>query len=100
MLSADSGAIDLIVCDLTMPDGSAAEFVTRMNGARAAAKRPPLPAIALRGYGGDHDAKALRRAGFVDQLIKPVDLSALAAAIGKMASPGGKPFAGSDEVIA
>ena len=83
-LAAAGVAIDLVVCDLTMPDGSAAEFVSRLNAARAAAKKSPLPAIALRGYGGDHDAKALKAAGFVDQLIKPVDLNALATAIGKI----------------
>jgi PAS domain S-box-containing protein len=85
-LASGGTAIDLVVCDLTMPDGSAAEFVSRLNAARAASKKPALPAIALRGYGGDHDAKALKAAGFVDQLIKPVDLNALATAIGKIST--------------
>jgi CheY-like chemotaxis protein len=98
ILSASGGTIELIVCDVTMPDGNAAEFVTRANATRAAAKRPPLPAIALRGYGGDHDTRALKAAGFVDQLIKPVDLSALSSAISKIAGKSGT-FAKSAGVI-
>jgi CheY-like chemotaxis protein len=98
MLAANDGAVDLVVCDLTMPDGSATEFLSRANAARVAAKRAALPAIALRGYGGEHDAKALSAAGFVDQLIKPVDLSALASAIGKISGQRGT-FARSQDVI-
>lgn len=98
ILGASGGTIELIVCDVTMPDGNAAEFVARANATRAAAKRPPLPAIALRGYGGDHDPRTLKAAGFVDQLIKPVDLSALSSAINKIAGKGGT-FARSAGVI-
>ncbi|MFT3787157.1 MAG: PAS domain-containing protein [Tepidisphaeraceae bacterium] len=68
----------LIVSDLTLPDGSATDFMAR------AASKYNLPGVALRGYGSTDDPQALRASGFVDLLMKPVDLNALSAAIQKI----------------
>jgi PAS domain S-box-containing protein len=68
----------LIVSDLTLPDGSASEFMSR------AASRHAIPGVALRGYGSQDDEQLLRAAGFVDLLMKPVDLNALSTAIRKI----------------
>jgi PAS domain S-box-containing protein len=73
----------LVVSDLTLPDGSATEFMSRI------ASRHAVPGIALRGYGSQDDEQALRAAGFVDVLMKPVDLNALATAIRKIRADTG-----------
>ena len=78
-------SFDLMVCDLTMPDGSAVEFVRRVSAQRSMAGRKVVPSIALRGYSAaEDDVRAVKAAGFVDQLVKPVDLNALATAIGRI----------------
>ena len=72
-LSSDS--YNLLISDLTLPDGSGYDIVAKAN----------VPAIALSGYtsGGDMD-KAMQ-AGFKEYLTKPFKTEELLAAIERSA---------------
>lgn len=70
-----SADLDLIVSDLTLNDGDAALVIGDLS------RRRDVPAIAMRSYGGVEDPDELRAAGFEDHIDKPVDLTALTAAI-------------------
>ena len=78
LAAAAQGAFDLIISDLGLPDGSGLDVMRRLRdsfGGRA---------IALTGYGMDADVAASRDAGFAEHLTKPVDLTQLESAIGRV----------------
>jgi CheY-like chemotaxis protein len=66
---------DLIISDIGLPDGSGLDLLPRI-----CAKRQ-VPGIALSGYGMEDDLRRSAAAGYVAHLIKPINLSALEAAI-------------------
>jgi len=66
---------DVIVSDLGLPDGSAMDLLRQM-----ANTRPPA-AIAMSGYGMEEDVRQSREAGFMEHLVKPVDVLQLRQAI-------------------
>lgn len=68
-------AIDLVVSDLGLPDGSGLDLMRELAG------RYGLRGIALSGYGMEEDVRRSREAGFERHLTKPVDIQALRAAI-------------------
>jgi two-component system CheB/CheR fusion protein len=72
---SDARAIDLVVSDLGLPDGSGFDLMRELAG------RYGLRGIALSGYGMEEDVRRSREAGFERHLTKPVDLQALRAAI-------------------
>jgi PAS domain S-box-containing protein len=78
---ANGGAIDLVVSDLGLPDGSGYDLMRELAG------RYGLRGIALSGYGMDEDVRQSREAGFERHLTKPVDLRTLEAAIRDSAPP-------------
>ena len=67
--------IDLIVSDLGLPDGHGTELLQQLSAIR------PAKAIALSGYGLEHDLEATRRAGFLMHLVKPIEPAMLQTAI-------------------
>lgn len=67
----DVGEIDLIVCDLGLPDQSGLELIVELQSRRR------RPALALSGYGMESDVRASKAAGFDDHLVKPVDVDVL-----------------------
>ncbi len=67
--------IDLLVSDLGLPDGHGTQLLEQANAIR------PVKAIALSGYGLEHDLEATRKAGFLLHLVKPVDPQTLQNAI-------------------
>jgi two-component system CheB/CheR fusion protein len=72
------GGMDLIVCDIGLPDGDGWQF---MEIVRA---RHEVSAIAMSGFGAPADLKRSIAAGFAIHLVKPFDPDELYAAIGSL----------------
>jgi CheY-like chemotaxis protein len=66
--ASTSGPIDLLISDLSLPDGSGLELMHRLG---------PIPGIAVSGYSTEIDLKECLDAGFIDLLAKPVTFSDL-----------------------
>ena len=75
-----SGDFDLIVSDIGLPDGSGLDLMRRV-----VARRGPIPAIALTGYGMEEDIRRSREAGFTAHMTKPIDFNKLEAMIRQVA---------------
>jgi PAS domain S-box-containing protein len=71
-----TGAVDLLISDLGLPDGDGCDLLLNLRQ-----RQPTLPAIALSGYGMDADRARTREAGFADHLVKPITVDALERAI-------------------
>jgi CheY-like chemotaxis protein len=65
----------LVISDLGLPDGTGLDVMKHIRG------RYGVPAIAVSGYGMEEDVRLSKEAGFVEHLVKPVDLPKLQAAI-------------------
>jgi CheY-like chemotaxis protein len=76
--AARMGAIDVLLCDITLPDGDGCALLRvlqeRMDGA-------PRHAIALTGHDDAHWVEECRRAGYHSYLVKPVAFDQLLAAL-------------------
>src|SRR5207247_10123867 len=68
-----SGAYDLMISDLTLPDGTGYDILARH----------PLPAIALSGYTSENDRSTALEHGFCEYLKKPVKTEGLLQAVEK-----------------
>ncbi len=68
--------IDLVVSDIGLPDGSGLELMRAI-----VARRGPVAAIALTGYGMEEDILRSRQAGFTAHMTKPIDFTKLEAMI-------------------
>jgi PAS domain S-box-containing protein len=77
-LEADE--FDLIVSDIGLPDGSGLDLMRQV-----VARRGPVPAIALTGYGMEEDIRRSQEAGFTAHLTKPIDFAKLEAMIRQVA---------------
>jgi CheY-like chemotaxis protein len=66
---------DLVICDIGLPDGTGWELMEKLRA------QTPVRAIAVSGYGMDHDLERSERAGFVAHLTKPIDFPRLEAVI-------------------
>jgi PAS domain S-box-containing protein len=62
------GRFDLLISDLGLPDGSGLDLIRALRS-----HGHDLPAIALSGYGQEHDVQQSRAAGFQVHLVKPID---------------------------
>ena len=82
LAAAEDGEFDLLVSDLGLPDGSGLDLI---RGIRALRLGQTMPGIALSGYGLDDDIRRSQEAGFLEHLVKPVDFTALEAAIRRVA---------------
>ena len=74
-LTVDMNAVDLIVSDLALPDGTGLELLPQLRDRHA------VPAIALSGFGMQSDIQSSKQAGFNQHLTKPVDFEKLLGAI-------------------
>jgi signal transduction histidine kinase/CheY-like chemotaxis protein len=83
--AAGQDGLDLLVCDLGLPDGSGLDVMRRVRN------RFQGRAIALTGYGMESDVQASREAGFTEHLTKPVDSLALENALRRVAGPAAPP---------
>jgi signal transduction histidine kinase/ActR/RegA family two-component response regulator len=81
-----STRVDVVLCDLGIPDMSGYE-VARAVRADASLRETPL--VALTGYGQPEDRRRTAEAGFDDHLTKPVNLEALHAVFGRLAAADG-----------
>jgi signal transduction histidine kinase len=69
---AGGGRFDLLLSDLGLPDGTGLDLVREIGS------QFPRGAIALSGYGMEHDVANSRAVGFAAHLTKPVDVDQLA----------------------
>lgn len=74
--ASDAPNIDLLISDIGLPDGTGFDVMRGICD-----QRGWVPAIALTGFGMDHDVARSRAAGFSEHLIKPVNFDRLEAAI-------------------
>ncbi|MCA1686812.1 MAG: response regulator [Planctomycetia bacterium] len=72
----EAGVFDLIISDIGLPDGTGLELMRRV-----VARRGPVPAIALTGYGMEEDIQRSREAGFTAHMTKPIDFTKLESMI-------------------
>src|SRR4030095_14581297 len=75
-----SGEIDVLVCDIGLPDGSGYDIILR------AQEKRPIKAVALTGFGTEDDLRRSKEAGFEFHLVKPVDLHELQTILDKLAA--------------
>jgi two-component system CheB/CheR fusion protein len=69
---------DLIICDIGLPDGTGWDMLRRLR------ESGPVRAIAVSGYGMNHDMEKSRAAGFAAHITKPVDFSQLEAVVARV----------------
>jgi PAS domain S-box-containing protein len=74
-----SNNIDVVLCDIGLPDGSGYEVAAqaRANGG--------IKAIALTGFGTEQDVRRSKEAGFDFHLVKPVNFHELQTALDQVA---------------
>lgn len=70
-----SERFDLVISDIGLPDGNGIDLLNELNPVRR------VPAIALSGYGMEHDVEKSRAAGFIEHLTKPVNWDSLRESI-------------------
>lgn len=75
---AKEAQFDLLISDLGLPDGSGHELLRKIRAFR------PMAAIALSGYGMDHDLQQSIDAGFSEHLVKPINASQLEQTIARV----------------
>jgi DNA-binding response OmpR family regulator len=73
--AATAGTFDFVICDLGLPDGSGVDLMLQLR------EHHGLRAIAVSGYSDEEHRQQARDAGFVDYLVKPVDIQDILRAI-------------------
>jgi len=73
-----SGPIDVLLCDIGLPDGTGYEVISRAGGKR------PTKAVAITGFGTEEDIRRSKEAGFDLHLVKPIDLHELQTVLHKV----------------
>ncbi|HWE97129.1 MAG TPA: ATP-binding protein [Tepidisphaeraceae bacterium] len=68
-------AFDIVVSDLGLPDGTGYDLMKQIRD------RHGIKGIALSGYGMEEDLRRSREAGFLDHIVKPVNVSQLVAVL-------------------
>ena len=66
----EKGGIDLVVTDIRLPDGTGIDLFTDISN-----RYPGIPVILMTAYGDVSDAVAAVKAGALDYLTKPFDIS-------------------------
>jgi CheY-like chemotaxis protein len=80
--------LDLLISDISLPDGDGCELLRRLRGSRGGA---PMPAIALTGHGEEHWVEECREAGYREFMTKPVVYEQLLAAVRSVRGQDGPP---------
>jgi DNA-binding response OmpR family regulator len=68
-------SFDLIICDIGLPDGNGCSLLRELH------QQYGLDGIAITGYGQPWDIAEIKRAGFLNHLIKPLDFEELRTAV-------------------
>jgi len=76
---AESHTFDLVVSDLGLPDGNGFDLMRELR------EHYGLTGIAVSGFGMEEDLRRSRESGFLEHLVKPVDVDKLKAAIARAA---------------
>jgi DNA-binding NtrC family response regulator len=66
----EKGSIDLVITDIRLPDGTGIELFTEISN-----HYPGIPVILMTAFGDISDAVTLVKAGALDYLTKPFDMS-------------------------
>ncbi len=74
----DVGSIDLLVCDLMMPDGSGMDLLREIK-----AKTPDLPVVMITAHSTARSAVEALKHGAFDYVAKPFDVDELLIVVGK-----------------
>jgi len=69
----NTGAVELVLLDMRLPDGSGLDFLARLRESEAA----DIPVVVLTAYGELQDAVAAMKLKALDYLKKPIDLDEL-----------------------
>lgn len=77
---AASQSFDVVISDLGLPDGTGYELMRQIR------ERHGIKGIALSGYGMEEDQRKSRDAGFIDHIVKPVNVAHLEAVIRRVIS--------------
>ena len=77
-------AFDVLVCDMSLPDGNGLELLARLRDSP-----PTYGGIVLSGYNDDEDLERSQAAGYKAHLAKPVDVSKLDATIRQIVADSG-----------
>ncbi len=75
----DAQRFDIVVSDLGLPDGDGHALMRQLK------ERHDLPGIALSGFGMENDIQHGRDAGFLEHLVKPVNVATLDQTIRRVA---------------
>ncbi|MDB6156720.1 MAG: multi-sensor hybrid histidine kinase [Gammaproteobacteria bacterium] len=78
LAAAEREKFDLVVCDLSLPDGSGLELLPQL---RSCSSSPDIPAIAISGSVYEDDIARCLAAGFSAHVAKPFDEDRLLAVI-------------------
>ena len=73
---AGEGEFDLLICDVSLPDGSGLDLMRTLRQ-----QGSTLPGISLSGYGREQDIARSRESGFATHLTKPASYDVLASTI-------------------
>ena len=96
--AARSGPIDLLVCEIRLPDASGLDLLDRVRAAcLTTSASHPIQGIAVTVYSTAADRAATRAAGFAAHLVKPVCWTDVLAAVDCLT---GRTVAGADRVPA
>lgn len=77
---ADAHTFDLLICDITLPDGSGLDLMRQLT------RKSGLKGIAVSGHASTADEASSRAAGFSAHLAKPVDFARLRQVIDQVAA--------------
>jgi PAS domain S-box-containing protein len=75
-----SGELDVLLCDIGLPDGSGYEVISQ------AKRKQSIKAVALTGFGTEEDIRRSKEAGFDFHLVKPIDLHELQTVFDQIAA--------------
>jgi PAS domain S-box-containing protein len=75
-----SGELDMLLCDIGLPDGSGYELISE------ARRKQAIKAVALTGFGTEEDVRRSKEAGFDFHLVKPIDLHELQTLLEQVAA--------------